>query len=174
VLGVTQTLRDAGVERPALVHLLGAGATAASVLAGVAQLGTERVLVRARAPERATPLVELGTRLGVEVTVRSIAFEDRSMIVPDVVVSTVPGGVSQGLTFAEPIRQGAVLLDVAYDPWPSDLATAWSEVGGRVASGLDMLIHQAVGQLRIWVHGEQTVPLPDETAVLAAMRAAID
>ncbi len=173
VHGVTQTLRDAGVEQVRLVHIFGGGATAASVIAAVAELGGQRVLIRARTPERAAPLVELGLRLGVEVTVRPIAMEDRSLIVPDVIVSTLPGGSTEGIVFPEAVRQGALLLDVAYDPWPSELAGAWDAVGGRVASGLDMLIHQAVGQIRIWVGGDQTEPLPDEAAVLAAMRAAI-
>ena len=173
VYGVTQTLRDAGVERVRLVHILGGGATAASVVAAAAELGAERVLVRARTPERAAPLAELGERLGIEVTARSIAMEDRSLIVPDVIVSTLPGGASEGIVFPEAVREGSLLFDVAYDPWPSELAKAWDAVGGRVASGLDMLIHQAVGQIRIWVSGDQRIPLPDEPAVLAAMRAAI-
>lgn len=173
VYGVTQTLREAGLEQAGLVHILGSGATAASVLAAVAELGAERVLVRARNPENAAPLVELGQRVGVAVTVRPIDMEDRSLIVPDLIVSTLPGGAAGGILFPEAVRTGALLLDVAYDPWPSPLATAWDAAGGRVASGLDMLIHQAVGQIRIWVHRDQDVPLPDEAAVVAAMRAAV-
>ena len=100
-------------------------------------------------------------------------MEDRSLIVPDVIVSTLPGGASEGIVFPEAVREGSLLFDVAYDPWPSELAAAWAAVGGRVVSGLDMLIHQAVGQIRIWVHGDPATPLDDEAAVLAAMRAAI-
>ena len=36
-----------------------------------------------------------------------------------------------------------------------------------------MLLHQALVQVRIFVSGDPLVPLPDEAAVLAAMRAAI-
>ena len=173
VYGVTQTLRDAGIERVRLVHILGGGATAASVVVAAAELGAERVLVRARTPERAAPLIELGERLGVAVSARPIAMEDRSLIVPDVIVSTLPGGASEGIVFPEAVREGSLLFDVAYAPWPSEFATAWAAVGGRVVSGLDMLIHQAVGQIRIWVHGDPATPLDDEPAVLATMRAAI-
>ena len=127
VHGVTQTLRDAGVGSVRLVHILGGGATAASVVAAVAELGAERVIVRARTPERAASLVELGSRLGVEVTARSIEVEDRSLIVPDLIVSTLPGGAADGLVFPEAVRESAVLLDVAYDPWPSGLATRSEE-----------------------------------------------
>ncbi len=41
-----------------------------------------------------------------------------------------------------------VLLDVAYDPWPSRIAAVWQEAGGTVVPGLEMLIYQAVEQVR--------------------------
>jgi shikimate dehydrogenase len=42
-----------------------------------------------------------------------------------------------------------------------------------VVHGLEMLLHQAVHQIRIFVAGDATVPLRDEAAVIAAMRAAV-
>ncbi len=45
------------------------------------------------------------------------------------------------------VRPG-VLLDVAYDPWPSRIASAWQEAGGAVVPGLEMLLYQAVEQVR--------------------------
>ena len=41
-----------------------------------------------------------------------------------------------------------VLLDVAYDPWPSRIAAVWQDAGGKVVPGLEMLIYQAVEQVR--------------------------
>ncbi len=41
-----------------------------------------------------------------------------------------------------------MLLDVAYDPWPSRIAAAWQDAGGTVVPGLEMLIYQAVEQVR--------------------------
>jgi shikimate dehydrogenase len=66
-----------------------------------------------------------------------------------------------------------VLFDVAYDPWPSALARSWDAAGGTVISGLELLIHQAVGQIRLFVAGDQRLPLPREDAVVAAMRSAV-
>jgi shikimate dehydrogenase len=66
-----------------------------------------------------------------------------------------------------------VLLDVAYDPWPSELATSWTSVGGTVVSGLAMLLHQAIAQVRIFVTGEEDGELPHEDDVVAAMRSAV-
>jgi shikimate dehydrogenase len=64
------------------------------------------------------------------------------------------------------------LLDVAYAPWPTPLARSWQEAGGRVVHGLEMLVHQAVHQIRIFVAGDAAVPLADEAVVIEAMRAA--
>ena len=172
VRGVIQSFADVGVSSLGFVHVLGAGATAASVLVAVAQLGARRILVSARTPANALALVELGKRLGVEVMVRAWGVLDRSMIVPDAIVSTVPGG-SHDVLFAEPIRTGSVLFDVAYDPWPSDLARSWSDVGGTVISGLDLLINQAVGQVRVFVGGDPELPLENEADVVAAMRSGL-
>lgn len=170
VHGVEQALRDSGVERLELVHILGGGATAASVIAGVARLGATRALVRARTPENAAPLVAVGERVGVAVTVRPIDLEDRSLIVPDAIVSTLPGHADHGLVFPESVRERSVLLDVAYDPWPSAFAKVWRTT---VVSGLDMLVHQAVGQLRFWLNGNSELPVEREPEVVAAMRAAV-
>jgi len=172
VQGVVESFAGVGVSSLGYVHLLGAGATAASVLVAVAQLGATRVLVSARSPERAGGIVELGSRLGVDVVVRPWGIMDRSLIVPDAVISTVPGGQND-LVFAEPIRAGSVLFDVAYDPWPSRLASDWMSAGGTVISGLDLLVNQAVGQVRLFVAGDQFAPLPNELEVIAAMRAAV-
>lgn len=172
VHGVIRSFEGVGVTSLGYVHVLGAGATAASVLVAVAELSATRVLVSARTPERAADLVALGAELEVEVIVRGWGVLDRSLIAPDAIVSTLPGGAND-MVFAEPIRKRAVLFDVAYDPWPSELARAWDAAGGTVISGLDLLVNQAVGQIRIFTTGDQHEPLPHEDAVVAAMRAAV-
>lgn len=171
VYGVEQSFRNAGIERLALVHILGGGATAASVIAGVVRLGATSVHVSARTPSRAAALVDLGHALGAAVSVTP--WGSPLPGVPDAVVSAVPGGEPLPV-FSPEIRQTATLFDVAYDPWPSVLATSWEAAGGTVISGLELLVNQAIGQIRIFVSGEQASPLPDEAAVVAAMKAAID
>lgn len=172
VTGAVRSFTDAGVERLGTVHILGAGATAASILVAVAQLGASRAVVSARSIDKAQYLVVLGADLGVEVVVRAWGVMDRSLIAPDAIISTLPGGEND-LVFAAPIRERAVLFDIAYDPWPSRLAKAWAEVNGAVISGLDLLINQAVGQVRVFVSGDPDLPLADEDRVAGAMRAAV-
>lgn len=172
VRGAVESFREAGVESLDTVHILGAGATAASLLVAAAELGATSALVSARTPDRAQGIVDLGAREGVDVTVRRWGVSDRSLRIPDAVISTVPGGKND-LVFPEAVRAESVLFDVAYDPWPSELARAWDAAGGTVISGLDLLVNQAVGQVRIFLTGNLDEPLPAEDAVIAAMRAAL-
>jgi shikimate dehydrogenase len=111
--------------------------------------------------------------LGIDLTIRRLGAMDRSLIVPSAVISTLPGAIEHGMVYPEAIRQGAVLLDVAYEPWPSSLAADWQQVDGTVVSGLEMLLHQAIGQVRIFVTGEEGGALPRETEVIAAMRSSV-
>ncbi len=173
VAGIVAALADHGVTALERVQILGGGATAASVLAAVAQLGAAHATVSARNPERASSLEPLAAGLGIELTIRRLGIADRSLIVPSAVISTLPGSAEHGMDFPEAIRQQAMLLDVAYEPWPSALAASWSEVGGTVVSGLEMLLHQAVGQVRIFVTGEEGGSLPDESRVIGAMRESV-
>ena len=173
VYGVTEAFREAGVSSLDRVQILGGGATAASVLVAVRRLGATHALVSARTLAKANDLVTLGESIGIGVTVRAFDQQDRSLVAPDAVISTIPGHGAHGLAFAEQIRASSVLFDVAYDPWPSELARSWIEAGGTVISGLEMLLHQALAQVRVFVNGAPDATLPGEPEVLAAMRAAI-
>lgn len=171
VFGIVEAFRAAGVKRLATAQVLGGGATGASAIAALAQLGALGILVSVRDPRKVTSLVELGETLGVDVIVRRL--DEESFGTPDAVVSTLPGHSEVTLELPEVVRAHAVLFDVAYDPWPSPLARQWSEANGRVISGIEMLVLQALAQVRVFVSGDPSIELDDEAAVLAAMRAAV-
>ena len=173
VYGVAEAFREAGVDTLDRVQILGAGATAASVLVAVRSLGAQNALVSVRTPSKAAELVALGEAIGVTVTVRAFDEPEEAHDPYDAVISTIPGHAAHGLAFAERVRASSVLFDVAYDPWPSQLATSWTAAGGSVISGLGMLLHQALAQVRVFVGGTPDATLPGEADVLAAMRAAI-
>jgi shikimate dehydrogenase len=62
-----------------------------------------------------------------------------------VLVNTTP---SAAISPAVPALSWApCVLDVIYHPWPTPLAEAVTGRGGRLATGLDMLLHQAFGQV---------------------------
>ncbi|MEY9953395.1 shikimate dehydrogenase [Leifsonia sp. EB34] len=173
VAGIVRALSAAGLEQARYVHVLGGGATAASALVAAAELGAERVDVHVRDLQKSVWLEPLAHRLGLMIRLRSFAQADRSLDVPQLVISTLPGGASTEALYTDSTRRKAVLLDVAYDPWPSVLASSWQAVGGRVVSGLAMLAQQALLQVRIFVSGDVLQPLPDEEGVLEAMLAAV-
>ncbi|GAB3279812.1 shikimate dehydrogenase [Parasphingorhabdus pacifica] len=146
--GVTGALRAAGgftTGRRAL--LLGAGGTAAAALAGFAELGVNDVTLAVREPARAADLLDTAERIGTRVRVERLDSVDLAAEAGacDVVVSTLPAGAVDG--YASVLAGTACLLDVVYHPWPTPLATAVQRAGGRFATGLDMLLHQAFGQV---------------------------
>jgi shikimate dehydrogenase len=140
--------------------VLGSGGTAPAVVVGLAQLGVQHISIVARSREKAAPLLDLGTHIGVNI--RWIELGTRLVDV-DVVVSTIPAEVAA--RHADTVVGTPLLLDAIYDPWPTPLASAVDAAGGRVISGLQMLLNQAFAQV------EQFTGLP---APKEAMRDALD
>jgi shikimate dehydrogenase len=140
--------------------VLGSGGTAPAVVVGLADLGVQDISVVARNRDKAAPLLTLGARLGVDVRWIELGT---TLADVDVVVNTIPADVA--VRYADSVAATPLLLDAIYDPWPTPLATAVEEAGGRVISGLQMLLHQAFAQV------EQFTGLPAPTE---AMRAALN
>jgi 3-dehydroquinate dehydratase type I len=149
IVRAVQSRHDVRHERAAI---LGGGATAASALAAAAELEATEASLFLRDPAKAGHLALLADSLGVRLEVLPLESLDRSASFT-FVISTLPGGVE--LPVLTPESPDAVLLDVAYDPWPSPLAAAWEGLGGRIVSGLDMLLEQAIGQIRLFSGRDQ-------------------
>jgi shikimate dehydrogenase len=159
--GVTGSLGR--VSGHALV--IGSGGTAPAVVVGLAELGVQRITVVARNRDKAAPVIELATAAGVDSRWCDIGSTELGPLVADAsaAVNTVPADAVAPYAMAlAPIR---VLLDAIYDPWPTPLAAAVDAAGGRVISGLQMLLNQAFAQVELFTG----MPAPRE-----AMRAALD
>lgn len=121
--------------------------TAPAAVVGLAELGVTDITVVARNSDKAARLVDLGTRVGV--ATRFCAFDSGGLAdavaAAEVLVSTIPAEVAAG--YAGTLAAIPVLLDAIYDPWPTPLAAAVGSAGGRVISGLQMLLHQAFAQV---------------------------
>ena len=145
--------------------VLGSGGTAPAAVAGLAAVGVDALTVVARNRDKAGRLVELAGAFGVDAGY--CALDDARLAArvasAAVVVSTLPADVAAEHRAA--LAGAAVLLDAIYDPWPTPLAAAVSAAGGRVISGLQMLLHQAFSQV------EQFTGRP---APRAAMTAALE
>jgi shikimate dehydrogenase len=173
VAGIMSAFRSSGVDWLDDVVILGGGATAASALVASASLGATSARFWLRTPGKATALQQLAAELGVDATLWAFADADADVGRPDAVISTLPNGAVVNLMFPEDVRRGSTLFDVAYDPWPTALAQSWTSVSAPVISGVEMLIGQALAQVRIFVTGDPEAELPDEPSVLEAMRNSI-
>ncbi|GAA4552316.1 shikimate dehydrogenase [Pseudonocardia xishanensis] len=176
VRGIVQALREVGVREIEHAVVLGAGGTAQAALAALAELGSSDPVVLVRDPRRAGGLLAAAERLDVRPAVRGLltgADTDteaaaRLLGGADVVVSTLPAGAGDALAGAR-WRPGAAVLDVVYAPWPTALAAGAAVGGCRIASGLDVLLHQAVAQVELMTG----LPGPVE-AMRTALHAATD
>lgn len=167
--GMVAALRERGVTRVPAAAVLGAGATASSALAALAQLCDGEVTAYVRSPARAAEMRGWGERLGVALRTEDWSLAHRASAAP-LVVATTPAGTTDALAAAVP-RTPGILFDVLYDPWPTALAAAWSGRGGEVVGGLDLLVHQAVLQVEAMT-GLAPAPLKEmREAGLAALAA---
>jgi shikimate dehydrogenase len=155
--GMVAALGEIGVLGATRPVVLGGGATARSALAALALLGcrTPVLIVRSKPVET----LAAAARLGVQPTVAAVGpevFEGS-----DLVISTLPPGTADAM--AAYVRHVPALLDVVYDPWPTALAGACR---GVVASGAQMLLHQAAAQVELMTG--RSAPLEQMRACLKA------
>lgn len=143
--GMIAALRERGVEKVEAAAVLGAGATASSALAALAEICSGQVTAYVRSAARADEMRGWGERLGVDVRIADWADADEALHAP-LVIATTPAGATDALAEAIPAAPGT-LFDVLYDPWPTALASRWSGAGAQVVGGLDLLVHQAVLQV---------------------------
>jgi shikimate dehydrogenase len=143
----------------------GSGGTAPAAVVGLAELGATGITIVARDPQKADRLVDLGTRIGVPTRFRALdgGALAEEVAAAEVLVSTIPADVAS--RYAGTFAAIPVLLDAVYNPWPTPLAEAVAAAGGRVISGLQMLLHQAFAQVEQFTG----LPAPRE-AMEAALR----
>lgn len=134
---------DGPVERAVV---LGGGATAASVLLALADVGCREAVLLVRDPSRAGETLEAVARHPAAPAVE-VATLGSAVPPADVLVSTVPA-VAQG-DVTGLVRGAGVVFDVVYDPWPTPLALAAADRFVPVVSGHDLLVHQAVLQVEL-------------------------
>ena len=160
-IGVLRSLEALGPWRGARALVLGAGGAARAVVYALGQLGAN-VGVHARTRARAE---KLAAELGAE-----LASPDSRC---DLLVNATPVGMQPQIDrtplAAEHLDPAATVFDLVYRPLETRLLREARARGCRTQDGLDMLIHQAVEQVRIW-SGRSPTPAHLRAAALAALR----
>lgn len=163
VVGFIEALHAVDVTQPAAATIIGTGATARSAAYAMIMDGVTELHIVGRRPDALEAMrawlpsttVELHTHL----------WEEPTPATP-VTISTTTAHATDGR--ALPDTTG-VLFESIYAPWPTDHAARWQAAGGRVLSGLDLLVHQAAQQVIL-----MTRVHPDNRgAIVAAMYAAL-
>lgn len=146
VAGVEVALREAGVEHAPAAVVVGSGATARSALAALRGLGARRVWLAVRdavRPETAA----IAATLGLDLEACRIGQWPHGV---SVVIGTVPPTAYAGALGALPeCGPAAVVLDCVYGHGPSPLLGVAREIGWTTVPGTEMLLHQAVRQVRL-------------------------
>ncbi|KAF0257217.1 shikimate 5-dehydrogenase [Clavibacter michiganensis subsp. michiganensis] len=136
-------------------------------------MGAREVVVAARRPEQGRELAPLADELGIALLTIPLDDAAAELRDADTAISTLPGDAAAAVPLPGRLPEATVLLDVTYAPWPTGIASAWERAGGRVVPGIDMLVQQALGQVRLFVAADAERPLPGEERVLAAMLASV-
>ena len=145
------------------VCVLGTGATARSAVVAMQEL-EKNVSIWGRS---ASSLKQLTAEYEIE----PIAQLHKALSA-DLVISTLPPkALDEHLSTLKQSPKG-LLLDVAYNPWPSEAAKLWGDA--NTISGLEMLIWQAVGQQRLFAGNDLSEALPNEKELVLAIRSALD
>ena len=136
--------------RCARAVVLGGGATATSVLLALAERG-----LRARDRGRARPGPRRGHACGAGA---APARHPRSTVVavrrarrrsrPTSSSRPCPPAAQTDALLVAAVADVPVVFEVVYDPWPTPLAAAATAPGRTLVGGLDLLLWQAVDQVR--------------------------
>ncbi|WP_396668328.1 shikimate dehydrogenase [Microbacterium sp. R86528] len=170
--GLVRALREDGVAAAPTARIIGAGATATSALIALSELDARDVQIVARRPESVLPLRALGEKLGMQV--EGVGFNAERFNAATVTIATLPGETVLSEARSDALAEsGGHLCDVVYGNWPTPLSAAWVRAGHTASSGLGMLLHQAVLQVRVFTSDEIDVPLENELSVVAEMRATL-
>ncbi|WP_269928183.1 shikimate dehydrogenase family protein [Kocuria massiliensis] len=176
VSGIVNALSFAHPDMPASPRaaIIGGGGTATAAAAAVHILGASEVTAFVRDPERAGRVVQIAERLGTRLELSPLNESPTRMGEFDVVVSTLPAHAFDDQ--AERIDgdlSGLALLDVSYEPWPSELAVSLGRHGAVAVSGREMLLYQAIDQIKMFTGRDLSEDLPRQDEVLTAMSEAI-
>lgn len=167
VSGLIGAFARAGVTTASTALLLGNGATARSALYALAEMGVRSALVLARSRERAdTSLGALAASLGVRYDVApwgAVPDADHANVLVSTVSTPLPAEVAEGL-----VAMVDACFDATYNHYPTALDVAARAADIVQLSGIDLLVGQALDQIRLMT-GRECPAQPLLDAAYAAL-----
>jgi len=166
VAGFSSALKNAGIRRVDSVAILGGGATARAAVAAATEFSNE-ITVFLRNSKRSEGLRRAVGDSGAELVLAPWSQIAHGLTAP-LVISTTPKGATDSYVDQLPITPG-LLFEALYDPWPTALVSAWSSKGAQVLGGLDLLVEQAIEQIKLFA---PEIELADATKLREVMLSA--
>jgi shikimate dehydrogenase len=165
--GFVAALRENGIEFVGEILVVGGGATAASALASIRQMGGLKATIAVRDRGRAQYAADIAYRYGLETTVIGLDDIDQIPVAP-LLVSTIPASAQE--PYAEALAErGHVVFDVIYDPVRTPLIEAAERAGKTTIGGFDLLLHQAARQVELMTEVDKAPVEAMRKAGLAAL-----
>jgi shikimate dehydrogenase len=162
VLGLIDAITEIQASAIETGVIIGSGATARSAFLALHKLGASQINCVARNESDIARLAKMASDIGVNF--KHTQLQDSNWMSAEVVINTTPIGVMDE-SAREVFSPIGLLLDVVYNPWPSQLAASWAVTGGSIVSGLAMLLHQA---------GHQVSLMTGQQAPIVQMREALN
>ena len=144
-VGFLEALTSRGYSRFKSALVLGAGGTARAVV-GALDGVAEHISVLGRTSTRREVIAASVVRSDFEYLRWN---ESPGLENYDLVVNTTPAGAADLLADSLMGKKSQLLFDVIYTPWPTVLASRWSDCGGVVINGSEILLYQGIAQLEL-------------------------
>ena len=178
--GFIAAVQAVGLDPVGHATIVGAGATALSAALALKKMGVEALRIFARNSVQIELLQATPALQGIHIEAANLSHylpseerkQEKLVQTTDLWVNTLPGTVSSNLIFdAEAISRSSI-FDLSYDPYPSKLVENWTQEDRPGLDGLELLVQQALLQVRLFVNGDVSAVLPRERVILDRMRSA--
>jgi shikimate dehydrogenase len=175
--GFLAPLRERPGPPPRRAVVLGCGGSARAVVAGLVELGVERISVVGRRTEALAAFVAACAAWAPALA--GAPRQDAAALIAasDLLVNTTPVGMApaMGCPLEEPeleaLRPGTTVYDLIYTPRPTTLLRQAELRGCAGIDGLEMLVRQGAASLRLWTGREQVPVAAMRAAALACLEA---
>lgn len=131
------------VPADAKVAIIGGGGTARAA-AGALNSKISSLDVLLRNPERITAISQAAPDLSINICEMSAPLAGY-----DLIIQSTPLGAFDEYVDALRSTEGR-LLECLYKPWPTPLVSRFTELGGSVISGKELLVEQALFQIKLF------------------------
>jgi shikimate dehydrogenase/3-dehydroquinate dehydratase type I len=149
-LGLISTLREAMTIKGKTFVIIGAGGTARAAVYGIMREGGFPIIANRTA--------EKGKLLSGKLNCPFYALSEIGKIKADCLINTTPVGMYPDIDIS-PVAAAALagyqyVMDVIYNPLKTKILKDAEQMGCHVFPGMDMFVHQAAEQIRLWTGKE--------------------